>query len=86
VKTDSSERRLMNMQKFEQKFDLNRLRVALLELQRERKVREFYYPKAVAEGKLTKREAERRLEALDYAIEVLKEVIGLGADQDFTGR
>jgi len=74
------------MQKFEQKFDLNRLRVALLELQRERKVREFYYPKAVAEGKLTKREAERRLEALDYAIEVLKEVIGLGSDQDFTGR
>jgi len=54
-----------------QKFDRTKLKVALLELMRERKVREFYYPKAVSEGKLTQSEAQRRLEALNYAIEVL---------------
>jgi DNA topoisomerase VI subunit A len=53
------------------KFDRTKLKIALLELERERKVREFYYPKAVSEGKLSQAEAQRRLEALSYAIEVL---------------
>jgi hypothetical protein len=54
-----------------QKFDQTKLKVALLELERERRVRQFYYPKAVSEGKLSQAEAQRRLEALNYAIEVL---------------
>jgi hypothetical protein len=53
------------------KFDQTKLKVALLELMRERKVRQFYYPKAISEGKLSQAEAQRRLEALDYAIQVL---------------
>jgi hypothetical protein len=53
------------------KFDRTKLKIALLELTRERKVREFYYPKAISEGKLSQAEAQRRLEALNYAIEVL---------------
>jgi hypothetical protein len=53
------------------KFDQKKLKVALLELMRERKVRQFYYPKAISEGKLSQAEAQRRLEALDYAIQVL---------------
>ncbi len=53
------------------KFDQTKLKVALLKLMRERKVRQFYYPKAVSEGKLSQAEAQRRLEALDYAIQVL---------------
>ena len=52
-------------------FDQTKLKIALAELLRERKVREFYYPKAINEGKLTQAEAKRRLEALNYAIEVL---------------
>jgi len=54
------------------KFDRTKLKVALLELEREKQVRKFYYPKAISEGKLSQTEAQRRLEALDYAIEVLK--------------
>jgi hypothetical protein len=54
------------------KFDRTKLKVALLELEREKQVRKFYYPKAISEGKLSQAEAQRRLEALDYAIEVLK--------------
>jgi len=54
-----------------QKFDRTKLKIALLELMRERKVREFYYPKAINEGKLTQAEAQRRLDALNYAIEVI---------------
>jgi len=53
------------------KIDQTKLKVALVELLRERKVREFYYPKAISEGKLTQAEAKRRLEALNYAIEIL---------------
>jgi len=53
------------------RFDQTKLKVALLELERERQVRRFYYPKAISEGKLSQAEAQRRLEALDYAIEVL---------------
>jgi len=53
------------------KFDRTKLQIALLELTRERKVREFYYPKAISEGKLSQSEAQRRLEALNYAIEIL---------------
>jgi hypothetical protein len=55
-----------------QRFDPTKLKVALLELEREKQVRKFYYPKAISEGKLSQTEAQRRLEALDYAIEVLK--------------
>jgi hypothetical protein len=54
-----------------QRFDRTKLKVALLELERERRVRKFYYPKAISEGKLSQAEAQRRLEALNYAIEVL---------------
>jgi len=57
------------------KFDRTKLKIALLELTRERKVREFYYPKAVSEGKLSQAEAQRRLEALNYAIEVLSTLV-----------
>ena len=53
------------------RFDRTKLKVALLELERERRVRQFYYPKAISEGKLSQAEAQRRLEALNYAIEVL---------------
>jgi hypothetical protein len=57
------------------KFDRTKLRIALLELTRERRVREFYYPKAISEGKLSQAEAQRRLEALNYAIEVLNTLV-----------
>jgi hypothetical protein len=56
------------------RFDPTKLKVALLELVRERNVREHYYPKAISEGKLSRAEAQRRLEALNYAIEVLNEL------------
>ncbi|MFZ8854510.1 MAG: hypothetical protein ACO2PL_20745 [Armatimonadota bacterium] len=57
------------------KFDHTKLKIALLELTRERRVRELYYPKAISEGKLSQAEAQRRLEALNYAIEVLSVLV-----------
>jgi len=56
-------------------LDQTKLKVALTELLRERKVREFYYPKAISEGKLTRAEAQRRLEALNFAIEILTTLV-----------
>lgn len=57
--------------KLQLKFDRTKIQIALTELARERHIREKYYPKAISERKLSEAEARRRLEALDYAIQIL---------------
>jgi hypothetical protein len=57
------------------KFEKRKVQIALAELTRERNIREKYYPHAIAERKLTENEAQRRLEALNYAIEILSEIL-----------
>lgn len=55
-----------------------KVQIAITELIREKNVRERYYPNAIAERKLTQREANRRLEALTAAIEILSELLKHG--------
>jgi len=57
------------------KFDRKQVQIALAELARERHIREKYYPKAISERKLSEAEAKRRLEALDYAIQILSSLL-----------
>jgi hypothetical protein len=57
------------------KFEKRKVQIALAELTRERNIREKYYPHAIAERKLTENEAQRRLEALNYAIEILSAIL-----------
>jgi len=57
------------------KFDRKQVQIALAELARERHIREKYYPKAISERKLSAAEAKRRLEALDYAIQILSSLL-----------
>jgi len=57
------------------KFDRKQIQIALAELARERHIREKYYPKAISERKLSEAEAKRRLEALDYAIQILSNLL-----------
>lgn len=59
-------------------FEKSDILVALAELEREKKIREFYYPKAIAERKLTKAEADKRLDALNRAILILRKLLDSG--------
>ena len=47
------------------------IRLIASELSREREMRVFVFPRLKAQGKLTDGEAARRLELLDFAIELL---------------
>ncbi len=62
-------------------IDKTKVKIALAELLREKQVREKYYPNAVLERKLSKQEAERRLQALNYAIEVLQTLLSNGGEE-----
>jgi hypothetical protein len=62
-------------------FDRQRVQAALLELVRERDVRRKYYPRAIAERKLSEREAKRRMDALEAAIAILSELAQTGIVQ-----
>lgn len=59
-------------------FDRQKVQAALLELVRERDVRRKYYPRAIAERKLSEREAQRRMKALEAAIAILSELAQTG--------
>jgi hypothetical protein len=50
---------------------MNDIRTALVEINRELTVRRSVYPKLIAAGKLTHDEAERRIQALHHAAEML---------------
>jgi len=62
-------------------FDRRQVQAALLELVRERDVRRKYYPRAIAERKLSEREAKRRMDALEAAIAILSELAQTGIVQ-----
>jgi hypothetical protein len=62
-------------------FDRQQVQAALLELVRERDVRRKYYPRAIAERKLSEREAQRRMDALEAAIAILSELAQTGIVQ-----
>jgi hypothetical protein len=62
-------------------FDRQQVQAALLELVRERDVRRKYYPRAIAERKLSEREAKRRMDALEAAIAILSELAQTGIVQ-----
>lgn len=55
-----------------------KVQLAIAELVREKNVREKYYPNAIKERKLSQQEANRRLEALNAAIEILSELLRNG--------
>ena len=47
---------------------------AIAEIRREKQVRSHVYPKLVDQGKITQEEADRRMEALNYAQIVCEQV------------
>jgi polyhydroxyalkanoate synthesis regulator phasin len=57
------------------KLSVERLERALKELLREKTLRLKLYPQWVKEGKLDEAQAKEQLDALDDAIQVLKDVI-----------
>jgi hypothetical protein len=57
------------------KLSEERLERALKELLREKALRVRLYPQWVKEGKLDEAEANERMEALDDAIQVIKDVL-----------
>jgi hypothetical protein len=67
-------------------IERSKVQIALAELIREKQVREKFYPRAVAEGKLSRQEADKRLQALRYAIDTLRSLLnGLPANQSTSG-
>lgn len=59
-------------------IERRKVQLAVAELIREKGVREKYYPNAIRERKLSQQEANRRLEALEAAIEILTELLKSG--------
>lgn len=54
------------------------VQVALAELERERRIREKYYPNAISQRKLSDAEATRRLDAIAKAIKILSTLLREG--------
>jgi predicted metal-binding transcription factor (methanogenesis marker protein 9) len=56
-------------------FDYERLKEALAELEREHSIRKRAYGKWMKEGRLTEEKARKQLEALEYAIEFIRDAL-----------